>query len=480
MAKTVEVKNGKRVEKRNISPKNKEREAFIKEFSLPKAIDFVTDGYINEVTIKELIRLFLKGYLIFPGYQRGSVWKKSTRVSYVNNGIHGILRSPSLEVAIIIPYGKPYITIKEFLKDCRKKTPIYVAEGYRMELVDGGQRFRSLLGFHCDEKGYETELYGEKLSEDEVITIEYTVQEVKFSELPEEAQIRFEESKLPITGGESRNLNGEINTYFDILNSSRKALSKSDSMHNLFGASLLWEAAYEECANEHTINLLGINQNKSYHHVDTSTFMQDDEDEIIKKTNMLLMQGDNGKAVYAVLKLLKHVDHQWMAEGTNVNSSIIEMSLDNSEEYDTKEKVETLMERYATIVNLCNLFPEALSSGGKKSENRVRSLFAAVSILNHFHEGLIEQNEKEIHDMFIALQTVIPSSQDGSAKASTINNEIAMYVAMIMYVCGIEDKRCLKQNSIKNSLVFNMSSTHKVDMLTPLEDYFAEKNKISA
>lgn len=462
------MENTKKVTRRNISVQNKERETYIKNASQEEKKDLKWgEEFSLFLSVEKLLCMYKNEWLIIPKNQRSYCWNKKLRVGFLNQAIHGVLLSEPIEVVMIIPDGKAEITINDFIEDCENEQN-YLNQGYRLELLDGSQRLRTLYGFYAEKEKFETEFYGKELAEDKILTIDFVVQNVKFSELPEGAQNRFLKSPIPVLKKVTHNKNQEVNENFDIINSKRKGLSKSDSMHNLYGETVLWQAAYEELNEDRTVLLLGLKSDKSHNPCNSKD---------------ALKQGDNGNGIRAMTKLLMHVDNPWMAEGTDVNSAIEKMSLDTSKEYDTPEKMTALIGRYAEVAELCSNFPMALSGGGKrgkKAENRIRSFFAAVSILNRFHKGLIEENMEELKEMFTALQTKIPSSQDGSARASTVNNEIAMYVAMIMYTCGIEDEDCLRKNSIEQSLVFNMTNTYKVDMLTPLEEYLAEKNKVPA
>lgn len=408
-------------------------------------------GFLKADTIYQM---FTGRLIDFSNYQRGFVKEKKMIIALMSDIIRGILMLLNpIKFFMYVPDGCEYVTIEKYLGESER----YRNKGYKLQVADGSQRIRTIVGVMEDKleipklEGHNEK--GEYICEKNIL----------FSELPASAQERIRNTDLFYVCVCSHD-EEDFNEIFDKANRLQTNLNVVELMNNKFGKTELWKKALQLLKNNHIITLLGLKNNISHD-------MQNQNEE--------MMKSDRGNGVISILKLYWHLCGRYAISGRSVNEMVADM-LEDKSGFNTAEKIEADSNRVIELAKICNELNCKIFGASKRSVNRVRSVFAAVALMEkNKHQGEILANKDEINEVVEAIYRFIPSSQDASATASNVNREIAMYVAMFQYICGFYDASMLQNSTIKSALTFDTKNAH-IDLYAALEDYYAEKNKASA
>lgn len=405
-------------------------------------------GFISAETVEHLDK---NGAIDFTESQRGYVKSAEMITALLNDIIHGILMLLNpIKFFMFVPNGMDFITVNTYISDYQK----YHDDGYKLMIADGSQRLRTILGFMRNQLEL-PKLFGKKNGNF------LEVKNVYFNELTKAGQTRIKTQNLFYVCVCSHS-EADFNDIFDKNNRLQTNLNVVELMNNRFGRTKLWKRALSALRDKRIIDLLALSDDKSHD-------MQD-KNEAMKKS-------DRGNAVISLLKILVHMNGKY-AKGT-VNTMVENMLANKI--YQQDEVIDSLFEQLYNIIDICKSFPVEIYGGRKVSVNRVRSIFAAVSIMEKNHKGLMKVNEERIKDVMENIYPYIPSAQDASATEANVNKEIKMYTAMFQYICGIEDRNDLQNAPIDICLRYQLKDGIQIDIKEAIDDYYnKDANKISA
>ncbi len=433
---------------------SKERMKLIKFCSKEMPQDIRMEESSKHITAWDLFLLNQNGGINRTKAQRGFLKNVIMMFWLLNDMIHGILNMEGIALFLLVPKGYPDVSSEDYFADPKK----YQAEGYKLYILDGSQRVRTIIGF-LDGSVILSELFFEAKKK------VYSVEKVSYKELPTDVQERFKDTKILYSFGCGNSMK-EFRSAFEKRNRLQSKLNNVELLNNMYGHTALFVRCLEELGTKKVIDLFGLSNKKSHN-------MQDVEDEYMQES-------DRGSALHSLMKILVHINGDYA--NADVNTMVENWLREN--ENATKKDVDTIFKKFRHIMDICsqfnNQFDNEIFGGSKKSMNRIRSVFAAVSIMEDNKPGLLEDNMEEINEVIKALHDYMPSAQDASGTKENINNEIDMYIGFFRYICNENDNSEYGGNDIKASLSYTMKSNRKCELYDALEDYYYNKNKMPA
>lgn len=408
----------------------------------------------KSISIWNLFLLNQNGGINRTKAQRGFLKNVLMMFWLLNDIIHGVLHMEGIALFLLVPKGCPDVSSEDYFADPKK----YQADGYKLYILDGSQRIRTIIGF-LDGSVTLSELFFETTK-----TV-YSVEKVSYKELPTDAQERFKNTEISYSFSCGSSMK-EFRSAFEKRNRLQSKLNNVELLNNMYGHTALFVRCLDELGTKKVIDLLGLSNKKSHN-------MQDIENEYMQES-------DRGSALHSLMKILVHIngDHA----NADVNTMVENWLKEN--ENAKKKDIDSIFSKFRHVLDICNKFDHKFDNeifgGEKKSMNRIRSVLAAVSIMEDNKPGLLEDNMNEINEAIEALHDYMPSAQDASGTKDNINNEIDMYIGFFRYICDENNDSEYGGNNIEASLSYTMRNNRKCELYDALENYYCNKNKMPA
>lgn len=442
---------------KRLETKLKHRKENIKNFCVDKPLTLETD--LADVPAKRLMSMDTKKQLFRTVYQRGWAQAVAFIIQYINDIVHGIDLMIPIAFFILCPKDQPKISASRYFNSPKK----YIDLGYKMYIADGSQRLRTLMGFIQGIIPLPI-LFDENwegiLDRNTKKTLKKETN-VYFEELPKEIQEKVKNFRVKYYCHCGTTMK-EYQLFFESMNKYQKKLADIEIYNNTYGDSVLFQKALEYLADPDIRTIFQLNDEKSYN-------MRDVCDESYMK------KSDGGAALMGVFKAMMHTSSP-KAQGATI-PMIEKFLLENKDKNLEDGDINEIVNKFDYVLRICKEIEGKIYGDGQRSENRIRSVFAAVSAIETVLPGIFERNMEEINKAVEAVANFIPSSQDASGTKLKVNAEIEMYIALFCYICGEFDTKKLFNIDIEAALSMSLKNDRSCNLYEALEDYYYNKSK---